>query len=316
MGSHDRKRSKFKMAAKAMLICLLLVVISIVAGNTGDVQLVRGVELKLQPFYNPNKDFTCLDGSATIPFSSVNDDYCDCPDGTDEPGTAACPEGRYYCYNIGFKSQYIPSSRVNDGICDCCDGSDEYDSDVVCFNECEKLGEADKEQRKEEMAETIEGAKVRSDYIQSGKEKKEEKRQRIETINSLLEQRRKELEAATAVKDEAEKPEKEAKDKHQKEWDELKEKKKAEEDAVECNSAFDVLDVDQDGWVSVPEMASHKHLTKDLKEEEAKVLLGGETMVDKEGMVNVWKNIKHLFTKDERPDPAKFDESPPEGAPT
>merc|ERR1712183_1138758 len=135
-----------KTAARTVLICLLLVVISIVAGNTGDVQLVRGVELKLQPFYNPNKDFTCLDGSATIPFSSVNDDYCDCPDGTDEPGTAACPEGRYYCYNIGFKSQYIPSSRIND---------------VVCFNECEKLGEADKEQRKEEMAETIEGANVR-----------------------------------------------------------------------------------------------------------------------------------------------------------
>ena len=22
----------------------------------------------------------------SIPFASVNDDYCDCPDGTDEPG--------------------------------------------------------------------------------------------------------------------------------------------------------------------------------------------------------------------------------------
>ena len=38
------------------------------------------------PFYDPSKDFTCLDGSLTVAFSSVNDDYCDCTDGSDEPG--------------------------------------------------------------------------------------------------------------------------------------------------------------------------------------------------------------------------------------
>ena len=37
-------------------------------------------------FYDPSRDFTCLDKSATVPFSSVNDDFCDCVDGTDEPG--------------------------------------------------------------------------------------------------------------------------------------------------------------------------------------------------------------------------------------
>ena len=40
-------------------------------------------------FYDPNKDFTCLDGSSTITFNKVNDDYCDCADGTDEPGMTA-----------------------------------------------------------------------------------------------------------------------------------------------------------------------------------------------------------------------------------
>ena len=41
------------------------------------------------PFYDTSKDFTCFDGSLTVPFNSVNDDYCDCADGSDEPGMVA-----------------------------------------------------------------------------------------------------------------------------------------------------------------------------------------------------------------------------------
>ena len=33
------------------------------------------------------KTFTCKDGSLTLPIQRVNDEYCDCPDGSDEPGT-------------------------------------------------------------------------------------------------------------------------------------------------------------------------------------------------------------------------------------
>ena len=38
--------------------------------------------------YQPAEDgtFTCLDGSSKLPYEYVNDDYCDCNDGTDEPG--------------------------------------------------------------------------------------------------------------------------------------------------------------------------------------------------------------------------------------
>lgn len=68
-------------------------------------------------FYNPLKDFSCLDGSGTFVFQQVNDDYCDCDDGSDEPGTSACPNTIFHCPNIGYIEKNIPSSRVNDGIC-------------------------------------------------------------------------------------------------------------------------------------------------------------------------------------------------------
>ena len=69
-------------------------------------------------FYDPSKDFTCIDGSKTIPFKNVNDDYCDCEaDGSDEPGTSACANGSFHCTNVGYLEKDIYSSMVNDGIC-------------------------------------------------------------------------------------------------------------------------------------------------------------------------------------------------------
>ena len=74
--------------------------------------------------------FSCLTGNIQIPSSYVNDDYCDCPDGSDEPRTSACSDSFFKCssgYVIGNKDLImIPTSRINDGICDCCDGSDEF----------------------------------------------------------------------------------------------------------------------------------------------------------------------------------------------
>lgn len=84
----------------------------------------------------------CRDGSKSFPRDRLNDGYCDCPDGTDEPGTSACPESKFYCLNIGDISRTVFSSRVNDHICDCCDGSDEYDGGINCPNTCHKKANA------------------------------------------------------------------------------------------------------------------------------------------------------------------------------
>ena len=94
----------------------------------------------------------CLnDPEILLSYDQINDNYCDCPDGSDEPGTSACSDTRskneesvrFFCENKGFKSYYIDSSKVDDGICDCCDCSDELRlSADTTNNNCYSMNQA------------------------------------------------------------------------------------------------------------------------------------------------------------------------------
>ncbi|XP_076951436.1 glucosidase 2 subunit beta-like [Bidens hawaiensis] len=86
--------------------------------------------------YFASEVISCKDGSNSFTRDRINDEFCDCVDGTDEPGTNACPTAKFYCRNAGSSPRFLFSSRVNDQICDCCDGSDEYDGGIICPNTC------------------------------------------------------------------------------------------------------------------------------------------------------------------------------------
>ncbi|GFV02772.1 glucosidase 2 subunit beta [Trichonephila clavipes] len=69
---------------------------------TVEVLRPRGVDLSRKIFYVPDQDFKCIDGSNTIPFNFVNDDFCDCEDGSDEPGLHVTYKRRLRCMDHRF----------------------------------------------------------------------------------------------------------------------------------------------------------------------------------------------------------------------
>ncbi|KAI5006755.1 hypothetical protein ZWY2020_033998 [Hordeum vulgare] len=121
-----------------VLALLLLLWISAAAAASAPPLETLGIPPQDEAYYRGGV-IKCKDGSGKFTRDQLNDDFCDCPDGTDEPGTSACPEAKFYCKNAGHSPITIFSSRVNDGICDCCDGSDEYGSNGTYEAELTKL---------------------------------------------------------------------------------------------------------------------------------------------------------------------------------
>ncbi|XP_061761075.1 glucosidase 2 subunit beta isoform X1 [Nerophis ophidion] len=273
---------------------LLLVTVSAV-----EVQRPRGVPLTKKHFYAEGTPFTCLDGSRTIPFDKVNDDYCDCQDASDEPGTPACPNGRFHCNNAGYRSFFIPSSRINDGICDCCDATDEYNSGATCQNTCKELGRQERESLYQLAEITREGFMIKQQLIKEAKKGLEAKKSKVSELGAdkkLLEEK---VEALRTVKETAEEPEKVAKERHLKAWEDQKAAVRTEKDNARMAEVFLELDDDGDGFVSVTELQSHTELDTDsdgsFTETEAQAILGGLDEADPAAFQAAWKDIKDKF---------------------
>ncbi|KAJ3374743.1 hypothetical protein GGF31_006640 [Allomyces arbusculus] len=202
------------MLAVAALTATTLVAADATSGSAA--ASLRGVAKSKLDLYKPRADgqWTCLDASKTIPFAAVNDDYCDCPDGSDEPGTAACNNGRFHCANVGHRPADIPGSRVNDGVCepDCCDGSDEYDGKITCPNTCAETGAAWRKQQEEATRKLAEGLRKKEEYRQRAITAKTTAEQDLAMVEVKLRAIESELTALRAARDTAETDERAAQD--------------------------------------------------------------------------------------------------------
>uniref|UniRef100_A0A7I4Y8V0 Glucosidase 2 subunit beta n=2 Tax=Haemonchus contortus TaxID=6289 RepID=A0A7I4Y8V0_HAECO len=234
-------------------------------------ELPRGVPYHRAALYKRSFEFMCLDGSKSIPYDSVNDDYCDCDDGSDEPGTSACPDMKFHCANKGHIPKDIPSSRVDDTICDCCDGSDEFLSKVECPNICDELGQKTREESKKqaEIARkgfaarkvlAMEGQKLRDEKVQAAAPLKEEREKLLPTREELLKKKNTAVERETALKD-----------KHKEAWEATKQAKRKDK----SNMAFNEIDLNKDQKITLDELKKLPFLDTDndgaVSDEEAKI---------------------------------------------
>ncbi|XP_030447551.1 glucosidase 2 subunit beta-like isoform X2 [Syzygium oleosum] len=187
-------------------------------------------------YYSSSDGIKCKDGSKKFTRAQLNDDFCDCPDGTDEPGTSACPNGKFYCRNAGHVPVIIFSSRVNDGICDCCDGSDEYDDKVKCLNTCREAGKAAREELKKKIAGYQEGVTIRKKEVEQAKvslAKDKEELSKLKIEEKVLKVQFEQLKERKEQIEKAEEKERMRKEKEEREKREAEEKAGINQERIE-----------------------------------------------------------------------------------
>jgi hypothetical protein len=87
-----------------MRFLLLLLSLLHTSGLAAAIPQTHGVHPFLLSKYRPTGTiWTCLDGTKTISWSAVNDDYCDCPDGSDEPGASF--------HAVNLQKPYMPNQE-------------------------------------------------------------------------------------------------------------------------------------------------------------------------------------------------------------
>lgn len=152
---------------------------------------VRGVAPSDESKYE-GATFSCLQTKVTIPGTAINDNFCDCSDGSDEPGTGACAgvvsessQPWFYCPNSGGAPRYLYPSRVGDGICDCCDGSDEWQTGR-CADLCEAHGRAHREELERMKQSMQRGMERKNQAIAAMREKAETSRERLAELRASL----------------------------------------------------------------------------------------------------------------------------------
>lgn len=146
---------------------------------------------KYAPITKDGKEhFRCLNDTSgqLLPYSSLNDDFCDCSDASDEPGTSACAGQNitlFFCRNVESVPKYIYSSQVGDMICDCCDGSDELSqSRLKCPNTCAAEGYFHRRKSADRAAMLSKGLRKQRELIATAKAARLKRNEELEKLRS------------------------------------------------------------------------------------------------------------------------------------